>query len=495
MRVLLTAPSPLFSQLNQRAPTSALYALAAVVRRAGHDVELVDHPDVDARLEESGNALLPPIRASHFLTHHEIRLLDEAVASRLEFPGISAAAERSDCVGVSANSLNWLYARRMIHEIRRISPRATIVVGGPHPTFCPDEVLRRSDADIAVRGEGEVTFPVLLDALSTHKSLSDVSGISFKLNGEVVHNPDRPVLSSDELEAVPLPAWELLAPGRFEVIGLEASRGCPFQCRFCSIPHRGSWRGLSAPEVLRRVAFAGLHLHRLRPNGTGRREILFVDDNFTTDARRCTEILEALPSTGGRECEFSLEGRAADVAHHPELVRSLARVPLHRFLCGIESGSDRGLRAIRKALTVAQVDRCSGLLADAGLGDRVRYSFILGMPWDTKADCFDTVDFMFRTATRFGITCQGSWYGIFPGSEIWTSRSEYGIDLDASVFETHFARSRDIFLHVTNRLSPQDVRDVVARHRANILLASLAREAGTIVDILDLESEPQGLVA
>jgi anaerobic magnesium-protoporphyrin IX monomethyl ester cyclase len=492
MRVLLTAPRPVFSLLNQRAPTNALYVLAGLARAGGHDVEVLDHASLELSLEGTDIPKGLPAFAPYFLDSADTRLLDDIVQQRLTYPNLLTAAARVHCVGVSTNTLNWLYARKMIQDIRRVAPHVTIVVGGPHPTFCPEEVLRRSAADVAVRGEGEVTFTELLAALQRGTPLRHVAGISFKQNDVVVHNAERPVLSSTELGRAPLPAYDLLADEQFDVIGVEGSRGCPFRCKFCSIPHKGAWRGLSADEVLRRVQHARRYLDRLRPNALGKREILFVDDNFSTDVRRCWEILDGLHEGASGNCEFSFEGRATDVARNPDIATRLAHVPVHRWLCGIESGSDRGLRNLRKGLTVANVERCSELLAEAGLGSRTRYSFILGLPWENRRDCCETVEFMLRTATRFGIACQSSWYGVFPGSVIWDNREEYGFDADATLFETHYLRSREVFLRVSNGLSADDVRAVLARHRTNILLASLVAGAGSISDLLDLEPNVGG---
>src|SRR5208282_5835868 len=92
-------------------------------------------------------------------------------------PGSLADA---DVVGVSINSFNWYRARQTIAEIRRYFPELRIVIGGPHPTHYDRYCLETSAADAVVRGEGETTFPDLLEAWATGRDPDDIKGLTWK---------------------------------------------------------------------------------------------------------------------------------------------------------------------------------------------------------------------------------------------------------------------------------------------------------------------------
>ena len=109
-----------------------------------------------------------------------------------------------------------------------------VAMGGPHPSFLPEESLEH--ADFVVCGEGDEALPELIEALAGHRSLESIGNLCYHKNGAIQKNPWRPFFK--DLDALPIPDYSLIhgwRPGKQAVISIATSRGCPFGCRFCSV--------------------------------------------------------------------------------------------------------------------------------------------------------------------------------------------------------------------------------------------------------------------
>ncbi|MBU3933663.1 MAG: B12-binding domain-containing radical SAM protein, partial [Candidatus Omnitrophica bacterium] len=131
----------------------------------------------------------------------------------------------------------------LVSQIRSINKEVKIILGNTHPSCFPHQLLEKGLADIVVRGEGEITMACLSKALSNGGNLAGVNGISYSLDGNIFHNPDGEIVES--LDDLPHPAFHLLDLDRYKefpllsiynrrFLPISASRGCPYQCYFCS---------------------------------------------------------------------------------------------------------------------------------------------------------------------------------------------------------------------------------------------------------------------
>jgi len=343
-----------------------------------------------------------------------VRLLD-AAALRLDLDGVRERLRdvRPGLVGITATTLTVRAALAIARAAKEEHPGATVVLGGVHPTVAPDEVLAEPAVDLVVRGEGEHTLSDLLAG----RDRADIAGLSYRRDGNVIHNPDRQRLP--DLDALPLPAYDLLpvrlyrpSPGgyrRLPSLSLLAGRGCPGVCSFCcKAVHGDRVRYRSPGHILNEV--------RLLRREYGVRDFVFYDDTLTADRDKVLELCRALGEVRGG-VSWSCMSRVDCV--DGELLRAMRRSGCHQVCYGVESADAQVRRRLRKAISLDRVRRAVDLSRRAGLN--VRLSFMLGSPGETEDSLRRTVELALEldpTFVQFNITVP------YPGTEMfaWAER-------------------------------------------------------------------------
>lgn len=268
--------------------------------------------------------------------------------------------------------------------IKQRFPKAIVVWGGPLPS-CNPEVICQSDlVDIVVRKEGEGTLLELADCLSKNKPLEDVKGITFKKDGIVISNPDRPFLDMDTL---PLPAYDLLELNKYingtNCIEMETSRGCPHDCVFCCSPrlHNLLWRAKSVKKLVGEI--------ECLIKKFSVRNFFFWDSNFFVDKRR---VLSFCDATIKRRLgiKWTAYMRADNLAGYTnEEIAVMKRAGLN-FLCiGAESGSQAVLDSLGKNSKVSDITAAVSKCAKYDI--RLSLSFMIGAPIETLKDIKETM--------------------------------------------------------------------------------------------------------
>ena len=272
-----------------------------------------------------------------------------------------------ELVGFYTDILNVYTLSRLLNRLA-VAKRPLTILGGPEATFNYRRVMEQCPADLLVRGDGEPTMAELLQGdLRDPGFLSRVPGVSFRLNGRVQHNPDRPPGSQD---GYPHPDRRLL-PNESWTLHVITARGCPHHCAFCSearLPYRPR-----QPEHIR--AEIKTALQQGKP-----RWLVILDDTFTADVRRAREISQFLKEDYGGP--WSCEVSAMELCRHPDLARQLVEAGLTRVQIGIESGNDETLRVYQKNLTREKLERALENLLEAGV-KAVYGNFIVGAPGET----------------------------------------------------------------------------------------------------------------
>jgi radical SAM superfamily enzyme YgiQ (UPF0313 family) len=297
---------------------------------------------------------------------HEVRVLD----MRLEEESALArtlADFRPDVVGTTSMTTDAYQAKAVLRTARAIRPEALTVVGGHHPTLCPDE-FDDAYVDAIVQGEGELTFRELVERWDLQRGADDrtfggVRGVRYRDRaGRRVANEKREQTS--RLDDLPVPDRRLVARyrGRYFFTGVRpvasifTSRGCSFDCNFCAI-----WEFY---ERRTRFLSAGRIVDQLQ--ACEEPFVFILDDNFLTSAKRAAELCDEMERRGVRKY-WMTQGRTDFAADHPELMARLARNGLVMVLSGYESNDDDNLAALRKRNTWEKNQRANAVMRELGV--------------------------------------------------------------------------------------------------------------------------------
>lgn len=331
-----------------------------------------------------------------------------------------------DLVGISTITSTAPRAYKIADRLRAMG--IPVLMGGPHVTYLTEEALKH--ADFVFRGEGEGPLMAFIDIWEKGgKNYTTVPNLSYIMDGSVVHNPLGAKLTS--LDELPFPdfssilAADIPSFGR-RVIPVQTSRGCPFDCSFCSVT------GMFG----RRFRFRSTEnvLEELRNYNHPKNFIFFYDDNFTANIERAKILLRAMISEGFR-FKWSTQVRA-DVAKDPELVRLMKRAGCHTLYIGLESVNPRSLEGMKKKQTVEEITRALHMLRKHHI--HVHGMFVYGFDEDDWKTVRKTVRFAKKarlTSTQFLILTP------LPGSEFYNQVKRAGRVLfrDWALYDAHHA--------------------------------------------------------
>jgi anaerobic magnesium-protoporphyrin IX monomethyl ester cyclase len=428
MNILLIAPpimdyidgklTPIAMDAGFECPPYGIYLLSSILKAAGHDVVLAD---LIARGTCDIGSYLSDI-------------------------------ENSSLVGIGATSLSWPTAVEVIKQIRLARKDLPIVLGGIHPTMFDKYILRNFPVDFIIRGEAEIALPALCTAVEQDRKLEEVSNLSWRdHNGEIIRNEIGPIIPAEKLSSFPLPDYDMLPTNVYKGLSMESSRGCAFDCAFCSTSYRRTWRGIPAEQFADRLEKILPYLDR-----TTNKTLHIVDDEFSTNPKRAIEIAEILKK---RELYPSLvyDCRASDILFEG-FVENLADLTC-QFLVGAECGYDEGLKRIGKGTTLTILEEAAAKLKKHGMSERADFSFIIGLPWETIDDIKKTIRFASHLLGTYGVRTLLQWYCQIPGSRLWEEDRRNQVVNEAMYDNFGFFRNLYLFRSGV-RLSPKDIWDV-----------------------------------
>jgi len=281
----------------------------------------------------------------------------------------------ADFVGISTITATSSEAYRIAGYLR--SRGQTVVLGGIHPHFMPDEALNH--ADYVMRGEADLTIVPLLQALEREQLPWDVPGVSFRNGREVIHNPC--ATEAVELDPLPTPDFTLFRGQKpFRTVPVITSRGCPYNCNFCSVTlmFGRRYRFRNTENVLKELAaYRG-------------RSVFFCDDNFTANPARSKELFRGMLDEKIGLKSWGAQMRV-EASRDPEMLELMRRSGGDMAFVGLESINPATLAALNKQQSVEDVRECVRRFHDSGI--RVHGMFIFGSEADTVQTIRDTVDF------------------------------------------------------------------------------------------------------
>jgi anaerobic magnesium-protoporphyrin IX monomethyl ester cyclase len=290
--------------------------------------------------------------------------------------------------------------------IKRLSPETYVALLGSHVTYFDRETVAENPAvDAVLRGEFEYTAADLARALQDGADLSAVLGITYRdAQGDPRRNPDRPLF--EPLDQVPFPARHIVNGAGYRAgiysggypTAMVSSRGCPYHCTFCLWPdalYGHKFRARSAENVVDEIEEA--------VRTYGHDEIYFDDDTFTIDRQRVLDICRMIRERElQKEVEWIAQCRVDTVDR--EMLEAMKAANCGYILFGVESGSPKMLKKMRKGITLEKARAAFALTKEVGI--KTQAFFLFGMPGETQETIRETIEFakeLNASSTQFAV--------------------------------------------------------------------------------------------
>lgn len=365
---------------------------------------------------------LPSIASSAKKAGHDVSLIDlRQLASWDEF-GAAVRGASPDVAGLTMMSVDYDPVMKALGIIKGIDKNIKTVVGGPHPSLIPDDLIKNDNVDFIVRGEGEISFNKLLDDLKDGKA------------------PERVIRGvKPDLDAIPFMDREIFGAGEMPVdhflripfVTIIAGRGCLYNCSFC----QPAERLIFGPKVRRRSVGNVIEELKAIREESGFQSLMMHDDCLTEDRHWVIDFCDQYRKNGFRQ-PFVCQSRADIICKNEDMVRLMARSGLAMFMIGFESGNQRVLNFLRKGTKVDQNYKAADICKKHGV--RVWANFMLGIPTETNDEALDTLRMIqkikpYRASPAF--------FTPLPGSDLYS----YCAENDLSLIKSHsdYSRSPD----------------------------------------------------
>lgn len=346
--------------------------------------------------------VVPPIGLGYLATalrrkgSQDVLILD-CVKEGLDLAGFAAKIKeiRPDLVGFQVFSHDLTSLAESLKIVKKIKPKVVTVAGGPHPSGFPEQMLKDfKRLDYAFKGESEMGLPLLVKKLAGRKiSLAKIPGLIWRSGRAVKINPQ---VFPENLDSLGFPAWDLIKPNSYPnapqgvffknlpIAPIMATRGCPYQCAFCA------GRTVTGLEIRSRSVDHVLAEIELLNKDYGVKEIHFLDDNFTLNRRFVKEFCQKLLKSSRRISWCCPNGIRMDTLDL-EILQMMKAAGCYYVSVGIESGSNRILKLMKKRLTVEKIAKQVKMIKKSGLS--VNGFFILGYPGETRKEMERTIKF------------------------------------------------------------------------------------------------------
>ena len=337
--------------------------------------------------------------------------------------------QKTDAVGISIITSTAPRGYKLADELRESGK--TVLIGGPHATYLPEEALLHSD--FVLRGEADETILPFIQTFEKNSGFDEIGGLSFWDKQLMVHNKKH--FYCENLDNLPIPDFDLIGnwQKQMNVTPIMTSRGCPFDCEFCSVTDMfGRKYRFRGPEKV--LAELEQHKRLIKQNKIKNSQnwIFFYDDNFAINKKRTKELLKAMISsklTPRWTAQVSV-----DVADDEELLFLMAQSGCYLLYIGFESINPKTLEAYNKKQTVEKIKKAIEKIHRFTI--RIHGMFVLGADTDDKETISQTIKFAQRNYLE---TVQFLILTPLPGTRIFRQfiKDKRIINSDWSLYDAH----------------------------------------------------------
>ena len=282
-------------------------------------------------------------------SHHKVAVADLILVQQQVRETVERLVRETapDIVGLSVMTFQRKTAKKVIDLVRSLKPDVRVVVGGYDPSLAAESYTDNDSGvvDFIVRGEGEITFRELLRAIENESGYDHIAGLSYRSGDRFYHNSERAVNSLDGGEILP-PNRDARVLKGYTMLGrqtdvIETSRGCTFDCSFCSIIEmRGrNFHTYTFDRVIADIRDAADH---------GARALFIVDDNISLNVRRFEALCQAIIDAGLNNIDYTVQAMTSSIANHGDTLAPLMRKAGFRYVfLGIENILEDDLKFLR----------------------------------------------------------------------------------------------------------------------------------------------------
>jgi radical SAM superfamily enzyme YgiQ (UPF0313 family) len=388
-------------------------------------------------LETEDFGQFPPLGLLYILASLKVKLPEcelfflDCVASKINHAALAARIEaiKPELVGITSFTMSLYDVCLAARSVRRVTPGAHICMGGHHPLAFPFEAAMLPEFDSIIVGEGESAFPELARVLIAHGDYTCITGLYTRetirryegaVGGDarLLTNVTVPSAYVDNLDLLPFPERSFIHDTNYRsIVGassrlttMVSSRGCPFECTYCDVPYKRYRQRsiISVADEIRECLDMGYE------------EVHFFDDLFNIKPERvigfCDEIIRR-----GYRLTWDFRGRV-NAVNRESLVQA-KRAGCRMISFGVETGSDEGLRLLKKNTTTAQIRNVFKWCRELGI--LTIADFMIGLPFEKSADDVKrNVDFLLELDPDYA---QFAILSLFPNTEMFADAASRGL--------------------------------------------------------------------
>lgn len=314
---------------------------------------------------------LPSIAACLEKRGHTVTLLDLREMSGFDDVGRWVHSHDSDIYGINMPTLDYHDAKETARVIKEVRPDSKVVVGGPHPSICPEIVCQDKVFDYVFVGEGEITFPDLVEDLDVYPRIV----IGKRPDLDKLPYEKREIFNMEKVLRAPHPLFHQ------PFLNIISGRGCLFNCSFCKPGEDlifGRFKMRSIEHLIGEI--------KLIDQKYNYATLMIDDDSFTLEPDYVMNFCEAYKKINK---PFVCQSRADFICNHEDVLRRMREVGLYMLLIGFESGNQRILNLLRKGTTVEQNYEAAEICHRLGI--KIFGNYMLGIPTETKEEMMNTL--------------------------------------------------------------------------------------------------------
>lgn len=369
----------------------------------------------------------------------KIRIVD-MILEELSPDGITSILSefQPDICGISCLTMGAKNALHIAERIKTWNRDCHVLVGGPHPTFMPESVLKSKDIDYVVMGEGERAAHELILAIENHGTTESIAGIGYRsASGPIINDRAIPI----DITTLPQPAYDLIDVRKYfaskipphsgrlkypEYMTIMSSRACPYGCIYCHNIFGKKFRAREPEDFVEELVMLN--------KDYGVKEYHVIDDVFNLQRERTLRICELIKQRLPGVALAFPNGLRTDLLDK-EVLFALKQAGMYYFAAAIESGSPEMQKLVGKKLNI---EKASAAIDEAGkMGIIVHGFFMMGFPGETEAQLKMTINYAKRsslnTAGFFAVTA-------YPKTKLYEMAKHRGVQIpdDFDQYNYHY---------------------------------------------------------